>query len=165
MFSEVSVIGGIMIGIRNSAKAIIINDGCVLLTKNIDDEGAFYLLPGGGQNKYETLQVALKRECMEETGYEINVGPLISVREYIGKHHEHVAHDKEVHQVELMFLCETIGHPVVKNGTNPDEGQVSVQWVPLSELNSYRLYPSQIKRYLASHTQLEHIPSYFGDVN
>jgi len=34
--------------IRNSAKAIIIRDGCLLLIRNRDEEGDWFTLPGGG---------------------------------------------------------------------------------------------------------------------
>ncbi|WP_328824259.1 NUDIX hydrolase [Metabacillus schmidteae] len=49
--------------IRNSSKAIIMNsDGDkILLTKNRDREGFFYLCPGGGQEHGETLHEALKK--------------------------------------------------------------------------------------------------------
>ena len=46
--------------IRNSAKAIIMNGEQVLLTKNHDDEQAFfYLFPGGGQEHGKTLSMLL----------------------------------------------------------------------------------------------------------
>ena len=41
--------------IRNSAKAIIIKDEKILLTKNQDTLGIFYLLPGGGQEPGESI--------------------------------------------------------------------------------------------------------------
>lgn len=50
--------------IRNSAKAVILKDSKILLTRNIDNEGVFYLFPGGGQDHGETLTEAVKRECM-----------------------------------------------------------------------------------------------------
>jgi ADP-ribose pyrophosphatase YjhB (NUDIX family) len=45
--------------IRNSAKAIIISGDKILLTKNQDNEGYFYLFPGGGQEHGETIHNAL----------------------------------------------------------------------------------------------------------
>lgn len=41
--------------IRNSVKALIIEDDKILLTKNQDIEGNFYLCPGGGQNMLEKI--------------------------------------------------------------------------------------------------------------
>lgn len=89
--------------IRNSAKAIIIYDGKVLLTKNKDQEGFFYLFPGGGQEHGEQLSDALKRECMEEIGCHIRVHDLTYVREYIGKNHQFAEWDADVHQVEFIL--------------------------------------------------------------
>lgn len=52
--------------IRNSAKAIIMEDEKILLTVNKDDAGLFYLCPGGGQEHSESLRQAVIRECLEE---------------------------------------------------------------------------------------------------
>lgn len=90
--------------IRNSAKAVIQKEGHVLLTKNIDAEGIFYLFPGGGQEHGEVLVQTIKRECLEETDYQVIVGELLHIREYIGKNHEH-AHDRDFHQIEFYFVC------------------------------------------------------------
>ncbi|WP_211231311.1 NUDIX domain-containing protein [Halonatronum saccharophilum] len=77
-----------MNSIRNSAKAIIIKNGKVLLTKNKSQLEVFYLLPGGGQNKFERLEDALRRECREEIGVDIEVGDIVFIREYIGRNHQ-----------------------------------------------------------------------------
>lgn len=65
-----------MKAIRNSAKALIIVDGKLLCTKNEDQWGFFYLLPGGGQNPGENLWDALRRECREEIAAEIVIQDL-----------------------------------------------------------------------------------------
>lgn len=91
--------------IRNSAKAIIIKEDKVLVTKNQDNEGYFYLFPGGGQDHGETLHQAIRRECLEEVGYEVKVNELLHIREYIGKNYEHASFDFNVHQIEYYFLC------------------------------------------------------------
>ena len=94
-----------MRSIRNSAKALIIHDGRLLCTRNEDARGIFYLLPGGGQEPGETIPEALQRECREEIGTVVEVGPLTFVRDYIGKNHEFAAHDADVHQIEYMFAA------------------------------------------------------------
>ena len=125
--------------IRNSVKAIIIKNGCLLTVKNIDSEGDWYLLPGGGQNLGETFEEALRRECIEEIGIEISVGRLRYIREYIGKNHEFSAHDGDAHQVEFMFECEFDDAQPPELGTNPDAYQVDIAWVPISNIHEYRL--------------------------
>ena len=59
-------------GVRSTAKAIIIDNDKVLLNKCFDkNNGHYYSLPGGGQDKYESIYDAVIRECKEETGYNV----------------------------------------------------------------------------------------------
>ena len=67
--------------IRNSAKALIINDGKMLVSK-IDDNGEiYYVMPGGGQEVEELLPDAVKRECAEEMGILVEPKSLVFVVE------------------------------------------------------------------------------------
>lgn len=43
-------IRGVYMQIRNSVKAVLVEGDKILLTKNLDDEGEFYLCPGGGRS-------------------------------------------------------------------------------------------------------------------
>jgi 8-oxo-dGTP diphosphatase len=74
--------------IRNSVKAIIVRDGALLLIRKEDAQGTYYIFPGGGQEKFETMPETLRRECMEEIGVEVEVGALRCIREYIGRNHQ-----------------------------------------------------------------------------
>ena len=92
-------------GIRNSAKAVIVKEGKLLTIKIQENGETYYILPGGGQEHGENLHQALERECKEELGALIEIGELIFVREYIGKNHELSSYHSHVHQTEFMFLC------------------------------------------------------------
>ena len=154
-----------MTGIRNSAKAIIIEDDRILLTRNKNENGTFYLLPGGGQRHGESLSEALVRECLEEAGVRVSVGDLLLVRDYISDHHEFAEEDANVHQVEFMFRC-SIAAGEVGVGSIPDEWQIGVEWVPVSELDNTPLYPAAIKESLQRITRGEQTGAcYVGDVN
>ena len=152
---------------RNSIKAVIIRDGSVLLTVNQDPWGEFLLLPGGGQRFGETMAEALQRECREELGCAVIVGDLLGIREYIGAHHEFAAHDGDVHQVEVMFRCELAPGCEPRTGDLADDegdwAQTGVAWVPLTELQDHRIYPSALKEWLP--TLPEPQRRYLGDVN
>lgn len=152
--------------IRNSAKAIIIVDGRILLTKNQDDEGYFYLFPGGGQEHGETLHKALVRECLEEVGQAVEIGELLHIREYIGKNHEHSSFDFNVHQVEYYFVCNLL-NGIHKHGepANPDSHQVGVEWVHMDDLIEYRIYPKELRKNIISYSMNEKTPVYLGDIN
>lgn len=149
--------------IRVSAKAIIIQEGKLLVTRNVDDFGVFYLLPGGGQRPGEPLPDALKRECREELGVDVEVGAIALVRDYIGSNHEFAQWDGDVHQVELMFRCGLPEGQVPRTGAGPDRYQVSVEWLDLDDLDACRLYPNALKRYVQSPSAGH--AEYMGDVN
>ncbi|MCM2998307.1 MULTISPECIES: NUDIX domain-containing protein [Paenibacillus] len=149
--------------IRNSAKAIIIQQGKLLLTKNKDNDGFFYLFPGGGQEHGEVLKETLKRECVEELGVQVEVQDLVYVREYIGKNHEFAAWDHDVHQVEFYFVCSLAQEaPAQMDGTQPDPDQIGVEWVDIRQLDHIRLYPKALGHQLVNN---ELNVRYLGDVN
>lgn len=150
--------------IRNSAKAIIIQDNKILLTKNKDHNGFFYLLPGGGQEKFESISDALIRECKEEISAEINIGDIKFIRDYIGKNHEFAELDSEIHQIEYMFLCTLKPNSYAKNGPTPDSMQVGIEWIDLNKLNEYRIYPSVLKDLIKEDGSMSE-KVYLGDVN
>lgn len=150
--------------VRNSAKAIIIQNGKLLTIKYIDAQGEWFTLPGGGQEAGETLTQALKRECLEEFGVEVEVGPLRYIREYIGKNHEFADHDLDAHQIEHMFICSIAEDLPDMEGINPDPGQVGIAWLPIEGLTSCRLYPKSLRALLISEHNLSG-PVYLGDVN
>jgi 8-oxo-dGTP diphosphatase len=150
--------------IRNSAKAIIIRDGYLLATCNVDDQGDWYLLPGGGQEPGETLPAALVRECQEELGTTVEVGDLRLVREYIGRNHEFAATDADTHQLELMFECRVPAGYTAAPGAAPDAGQIGVAWLPLDELPRLRLYPRALAVLLCDGMP-DRTEVYLGDVN
>ena len=131
--------------IRNSVKAIIIDNDKILLTKNKDDWGIFYLLPGGGQEKFEDMHEALRRECYEEISCDIKIKDIRFVRDYIGQRHEFAELDSGTHQIEYMFECSLADNAIACNGTIPDGAQIGVEWIPLSQLSDIRIYPSVLK--------------------
>jgi 8-oxo-dGTP diphosphatase len=150
--------------IRNSAKALIIADGHILATKNLDTEGVFYILPGGRQRPGETLTATLERECREELSVDVSVTELIFIREYIGKDHEFAETDAEEHRIEFMFACTLTDGAVVGDGDLPDDNQVGPEWLPLDRLETYRFFPKALRPILAEYGRAGH-PVYLGNIN
>jgi ADP-ribose pyrophosphatase YjhB (NUDIX family) len=145
---------------RISAKAIIIRDRRLLVVVHRDADGAWYSLPGGGQEPFETLPDALRRECLEEIDAVVEVGELLHVRDYIGRHHEFADADRDVHQVELMFAASVPGDYTPRIGAGADSNQVSTSWLPLDALATARLFPAALKAALVTGA-----PVYLGAVN
>lgn len=76
-----------LLGIQTAVAAIMVKDGKILLTKRakIMAEGGKWCLPGGGIEKWETSEKAVKREVFEEVGVKSNKVKLLFVQEEIVK--------------------------------------------------------------------------------
>lgn len=146
--------------IRNAVKAVIRKSDALLLIRMRDESGDYYIFPGGGQDKCEDMISTLRRECREEINAEIVVGDLALMREYIGKNHEFASTDADIHQVEFYFSCQLADGAIPQNGHNIDNGQISVDWVPIADLGRLRVYPQGLQNEFISPTK-----RYFGDIN
>ena len=140
--------------IRNSAKAVIIRDGKLLVVKINDDGGEWYILPGGGQESEESLPQAVEREVREETGIDVKCKDLLFVIEGV--------HGESFHRVDLVFACEYIGE-----AENPalhcDINQTGLEWLELSSLNTSRLYPSKMRRAIMNYYEGRQYQKYLGN--
>lgn len=152
---------------RPSAKAVVVRDGRVLVTRNRtpgDPRPDWHIFPGGGQRPGETLDAALVREVREETGIEVRPGRLLWVRELIAARRREFPFDPADHALEFMFQAEFVadhGDP-----HEEDTYQQAVAWVSIAELEDLRFYPAAVvpalRSLLAGHVvSLE----YFGDVD
>ena len=129
-----------MAAIRNSAKALIVRDGCLLAMRMRDEDGSiFFILPGGGQEPGETLAEAAWRECAEELGVEVVVHELQYVREFL---------EEAPHRVEFIFRCTLTAEPD-GTATHPDVGQLGIAWLPLAQLPHTAFYPLGLRALLA----------------
>lgn len=86
---------------RVEVRAVIVENGLVLLTKERRREGQHLALPGGRVKRGETIPEALRREVMEETGLEIQPGPLLYVLEATGRN--------RLQDLNLIFAAEPSG--------------------------------------------------------
>lgn len=150
--------------LRNSAKAIIIQDGQLLVIQKKDGEADYCVLPGGGQKKGENLHETLKREIAEEIGANIQVGKLLHVREYVSENHGFAQPDRKFRQVEFFFECELLGEYQPNNGALPDTRQEMVRWVELENLENVNFYPYCLHPIL-NNLKNDQYPVYLGECN
>ena len=151
--------------VRVSTKAIIIENGKILLLKHEDQDGDWYCLPGGGQENGETLKEALIRECMEEIGATVEVKDVLFIRDYIAKNHEFKDEESlNTHQIELMFECSIDENYIPFTGMNPDSTQKEVLWIELKDLSKLRFYPKEMISYLQKDID-NRVKIYLGDIN
>lgn len=141
-------------GIRNSAKAIIIDNNKMLVNKNQNSMGdmcyglpngaIYYDLPGGGQNQYETLEEAVIRECMEESGYTVRVDRLAAIYEEISMNHEFRAkYEQYAHKVHFVFICH-LADERLKAPAEKDLDMLESEWINIEDIKNIPLYPLMI---------------------
>jgi len=104
--------------------AIIARNNQILLVEHRKRGQHYWVLPGGRLEGLETLDVALRRELMEELGLEARVGPLVIVSEML-------APDR--HVVNLMFHVE-IGEGAEPRLDRADPVLAGWQWVSTEQL-------------------------------
>lgn len=150
--------------VRTAARAVVVRDGRLLAITMRDREGDFYILPGGGQLHGEALTDTLRRETLEEIGVALEPGPLLYVREYIGKNHGFADEHRNFHQVEIVFRCEApVGGPLTA-GEGKDRRQVGVAWLDLAKFPTYRFFPAFLKKCVRKGDLIVE-PVYWGDLN
>ena len=136
--------------IRNAAKAIIVHEDKVLLVKYRNRAGeTCYTIPGGGQNCLETMEEAIARECLEETGYQVAVSDFLALYEEIiedGAFQE--KHPAYAHKVFHIFLCH-LKSDVQQSPAEPDAGQIGCEWVDIQLAGSLNLYPLALREGLS----------------
>ena len=87
--------------------AVIVDEGRVLIVKRrYEPLAGQWSLPGGAVELGETLEASIAREMLEETGLEIEVGPVIEVFDRITRDE---TGSVRYHFVLVDYLCWPIG--------------------------------------------------------
>lgn len=132
--------------------AVMVQDGKLLLIKRgVEPSRGKWSVPGGRVEFGETLIEAVKREVREETGLEIEVGPLAGVYDLVVQGSRFQAQgstDQEQTGPEVTHHSSLITHhyvivdyyaTVVGGVLTPGDDAADARWVPLEELANYDL--------------------------
>lgn len=126
---------------RASGRAVIIKDGCILLTKF--KNGQYYNFPGGRVEEGETLAECAKREVLEESGITVVVNEMLFTLEVETKRCG-ISGDPHI---SVFFRC-TVDESVpstlpCKPDFSPDAPSIQavVEWIPINRLKEINFLP------------------------
>lgn len=112
--------------------AVLVDEGKVLLIRRgVEPSKGQWSLPGGAVELGETLEASIAREMLEETGLEVEVGPVIEVFDRIINDSDSRV---EYHYVLVDYLCWRIAGEL-RAGSDVDAAVL----VDPSELGAYHL--------------------------
>lgn len=152
-----------MARIRSAAKAVIWDGERMLLQRcKLPDGAQYYELPGGGQKPLETMEEAVLRECLEETGYTVRiVRPLALLEEMVTDEALLAQFPGYAHRIFHVFLCECTDALRVKP-SEEDILQESMDWLTLDEVEQAVMRPTALQpvlRSLLASTQMAYLGS------
>ncbi|MBT2724997.1 NUDIX hydrolase [Bacillus sp. ISL-46] len=122
------------------AKSIVPAVSAIINSASARVDNGMWSLPGGGMEPGETVEDAIKREVIEETGFAVAVKKLIGI--YSDPNHVIKYADGEVRQqFSICFLCE-----VLDGSIKTSHESKRVAFVPLRDLDTIHIHESQIIR-------------------
>ncbi len=125
-----------------AAAGIVINENNEILMVNTHNAG--WVFPGGQVEVGENVMDAVKREVMEETGVEIEVGELFCVSSNTGKYPGYNGVKEVPTKIMLDFICRA------KGGTpRPSEENSQSAYFPKEEAFKLIKAPAIIERFKA----------------
>lgn len=110
---------------------IVHDDRVVLIKRKYEPLAGRWSLPGGTLELGESLEAGVAREIVEETGLDVEVGPVVEVFDRILLDAEGRV---QYHFVLVDYLCRPIGGHL-RAGSDVDDGV----WVATSDLGQYDL--------------------------
>jgi ADP-ribose pyrophosphatase YjhB (NUDIX family) len=118
--------------------AVVVDGERVLLVRRANEPlKGEWSLPGGAVECGETLAAAIGREVLEETGLQVEVGPIVDVLDRIGLEDDGRA---RYHYVLIDFVCRARGGTLASASDAAE-----AVWADVADLSQYALRESAVK--------------------
>lgn len=117
--------------------AVVVDGSRVLLVRRANEPlKGEWSLPGGAVELGETLEAAVVREVLEETGLTVEVGPIADVLDRL-----HIDSDgrPRFHYVLVDFICRARSGALARGSD-----AAAAEWVDLSDLAAYGVAQSTV---------------------
>jgi 8-oxo-dGTP diphosphatase len=129
--------------------AVILRNGEILLEKRGNQPArGQWSIPGGGVEVGESLEGAVERETLEETGLTVTSASLIDVVDQV---HLDAQGKIEYHYVIVDYIVQAMGKPKASSDA------AELRWVPLDEVESFDLTPSFRRFFVKNKDRLEQL--------
>ncbi len=131
---------------RYRVGAIIVEDGCVLLVGN-SNENYLYSV-GGGVHHGETAESAIKREVFEETGVNYEIDRLAVIHENFFNENSGTLKGLECHEISFYYLMKPRGTKETNSNSVTHGAKEEMRWVEIENLDKIKAFPVFLKDYL-----------------
>ena len=122
---------------RLAVRAVILQDNRLLMVNAWKTGSDLLCAPGGGVEPHASLPDNLRREVREETGLEIEVGPVCLVNEFH-------APERRFHQVDVYFRAQVTSGTLDPDWRDPEGIVTRRYWLTRAELMAARFKPDSL---------------------
>ena len=124
------------------SRAVIIDQGNILLCKTLDLKINFYFLPGGHIENGESARASLLRELKEETGFDCQEKRFLGCLEYsFEPGRNSICHN---HEYNFVFEAESKHLKSDKKIESPEK-HIELIWEPIANLSELDLRAEPLK--------------------
>ncbi len=127
------------------SRAVIIDEGQILLCQTLDLPTNFYFLPGGHVEQGESVSNTLLRELFEETGSQCQIKRFLGCLEYSFE----PGHSSICHTHEYNFIFEAESETLKVHNHLPQlEPNIELMWMSLDKINTIDFRAEPLKALL-----------------
>jgi ADP-ribose pyrophosphatase YjhB (NUDIX family) len=125
---------------RIAAGGIIFKGNAVLLVKyrEEDNEGTYWVGPGGALEDHENIVQAIVRETKEETGVTVEPKRVVAIEDLMCSRFK---------MIKVWMVCEFVAGEVHKTGEADKEGIIEAAWLTRDQLAGEVVFPSSLMQY------------------
>ncbi len=131
LYGKTKIIEKDQLQFRPSAYGIVLHEGKILLLKT--RATGKWLVPGGGLDVGELMEVGLKREIREETGIEVEIERFAMFSERFFYYDPlELAH----HVLAFFYICRPLTFELASEEEIDDEEAINPQWIPYDDVQA-----------------------------